>query len=283
MSGIERKISQVIFRLRKHLFFLFWWRTLRLILGRGSESVLENPRLFNFLILARLCYIRRIKNSTIVQAKNNGLFFVQPVDNVLVNDEVFFEKVYELHREVLKHDVVVDVGAHVGVFSIKAAAVASKVISIEPDAYNFKLLSFNIRLNHLKNLILVNSAVADYDGDAKLYLHSQSGMHSIMSARAPTSVHSVNVKVRKLDTIVKELNIERIDFLKIDVEGAEFYVLKGALNTLKKHRPFIVMEYHQNLSGTAKSKILDLLENLNYYCKEEGYYIYAYQVERPKR
>jgi FkbM family methyltransferase len=282
MSGIESKISHGMFRLRKHLFYLFWRHTLKLILGKRSEDVLTNPKLFNFFILARLCYIRRIKNSAIVQARYDGLFFVQPIDNIIINDEVFFEKAYERHREVSKHDVVVDLGAHVGVFSIKAAAVASRVISVEPDAYNFKLLNFNTRLNHLENLILVNSAVADYDGETKLHLHSQSGMHSIVNMRAATSVHSVNVKVRKLDTIVKELNIERIDFLKIDVEGAELYVLTGGLNTLKKYRPFIVMEYHPILSGAAKSKILGLLENLNYHCKEEGCYITAYQVEKPK-
>jgi tRNA G37 N-methylase Trm5 len=156
MSGIERKISHGMFRFRRHLFYLFWRHTLRLILGKRSEDVLTNPKLFNFFILARVCYVRRIKNSAIVQARYDGLIFVQAIDNVFINDEIFFEKVYELHRKVSKHDVVVDLGAHAGVFSIKAAAVASRVISVEPDAYNFKLLNYNTRVNHLENLILIN-------------------------------------------------------------------------------------------------------------------------------
>jgi FkbM family methyltransferase len=256
---------------------------LSFILGKRSEDVLMNPKLFNFFILARLCYIRRIRNSGIVQARYDGLTFVQPIDNVFINDEIFFEKAYELHREVSRNDVVVDLGAHVGIFSIKAATVASNVISVEPSPFNFKLLNFNAKLNHLENLTTVNSAVADYDGYAKLHLQPQSGMHSILNMRAATSMHSVNVKVRKLDTIVEELNIKKVDFLKIDVEGAELYVLNGGLDTLKKYRPFIALEYHPHASNAAKSSIIGLLENLNYCCIDEGCYIYAYQVERQKR
>jgi FkbM family methyltransferase len=269
-----------MFRLRKYFFYFFWHYPLSRLLGRRWITVIVNPKLYNFLILARLCYIRRIGNSALVQARHDGFFFVQPIDNIFINDEIFFDKAYELHRQVLKRDVVFDLGAHVGIFSIKAAAVASKVISVEPNPFNFKLLNFNARSNHLENLITVNSAVADYDGDAKMYLHSRSGWGSILSTRAHSSVSSVNVKVRKLDTIVEELDIKRVDFLKIDVEGAEFYVLKGAINTIKKHRPFIVMEYHPRLSCGAKSKIISFLENRNYCCREEGCYIHAYYVER---
>ncbi|HLN45958.1 MAG TPA: FkbM family methyltransferase [Candidatus Sulfotelmatobacter sp.] len=200
---------------------------------------------------------------------------MQPADNVFINDEVFYNKDYERHRNVLSTDFVVDAGAHVGVFSIKAATVASKVISIEPSSNNFKLLNYNIKSNHIKNITTVNTALGDYDGDTVLYLQPSSGSNSIVNTSAPNSVQAVVVKIRKLDSLIKELKIERLDFLKIDVEGAELNVLNGALNTLKKYKPFVVMESHPFITGNLNSKIRSFLENLNYSCIEEDPYIYA--------
>jgi len=279
LSGIERKILQAMYYLR-HFFFFCWLYALRVIVGKNFAKVLYDKKLFKFFYLVRLCYVRRIERTTFAQTRINGFSLVQPLDNVFINDEIFYGKYYERYRAVLKNDVVVDVGAHVGVFSIKSATVALKVIAIEPSPCNFKLLKFNTESNHFKNIALVNSAAADYDGDAKLYLPNNSGMNSILSELASASVETVNVKVKKLDSLLKELNIGKIDFLKIDVEGAEYYVLKGAFNTLKKYKPYIAMEYHAFLSGQAKNKIRSFLEKLNYSCEEAGNYIYAYQSRK---
>jgi FkbM family methyltransferase len=268
MTELEKWISQVIFYIR--MIWLVSWRTyLRLMLGQKFEKIFYNPKLFSIFNLSRLCYVRRTKNGNIVQSRYGSLLFFQLADNVFINDEIFFGEVYERFRKISKMDVVIDVGAHVGVFTLKSGSIASKVISIEPDPHNFKLLSLNIRLNRMNNIVPVNIAVADYNGKAKLYLGSQSGLHSLLKA----SHHSIDVEVKKLDDLIKELKVERISFLKIDVEGAEFLVLKGALNILKKYKPFISMEYHYE---SEKSKILSLLKSLNYFYQEDGGYIYAF-------
>lgn len=268
MNRIENAMAQVVFYIR--MLWQFFWKTcLSIMLGPKFGEIYYGSRSFKIFGLARLYYVRKIKGSKIVQTRYNGFLFMQPIDNVFINDEILFSKTYERFRKITRKDIVVDAGAHVGIFSLKAASVASRVVSIEPNPDNFKLLCLNVKSNYVNNIALQNCAVADYNGIAKFYLHSQSGRHSMLY-KTPLSV---NVKVRKLDDLVNELGIGKVSFLKIDTEGAEPLVLKGASKIVKTYRPYIVMECH---SDAEKAEIFNLLESLNYSYTEKGDHIYAH-------
>ena len=140
-------------------------------------------------------------------------------------------------------DTIIDVGAHIGRYTIlgaKAAGSAGKVVAIEASPSNYYLLNRNVNLNGLKNVSTINCAAFSSD-NARIKLYepdvNASIYNTMMSARA--DVHNakyVEVIGETLDTIVSKQGLPQgdINWIKIDVEGAELEVLKGAKGILSK-------------------------------------------------
>jgi len=131
---------------------------------------------------------------------------------------------------------VIDVGVHIGIYTIMAASKimpGGKILSIEPEPRNYEQLIQNIKLNNLKNVITKNIALSDYQGFGKLYLDSSSGGHSLISKKGRNI--SIKVPIKTIDGLVRELNLKRVDLIKIDAEGSEIPILKGAEETLKSN------------------------------------------------
>jgi len=161
-----------------------------------------------------------------------------------------------------------DVGAHIGKYTLRAAAKIGnqgKVIAIEPDRNNFALLVRNIELNKLHNCIPLNLAAYSTDGEVNLFLGPSSAEHSITE---DSKKGSYKVKAKALDNVLNEIRIEKVDLIKIDVEGAELEVLKGLRKTLKKDNPTLVIE----LLKTDRNKIINYLADLGY--KEKLLHVY---------
>ena len=144
-------------------------------------------------------------------------------------------------------DVVIDVGAHIGRYTLIAAERGAKVIAIEPDPSNFLVLEQNVRLNGFSNVVLVNEAMTSTPG---LLVLSKAGLFNTgtssvraANANAPTTHQErseVYVQGGTLDGIVQAYSLTRIDWLKIDVEGHEIAVLEGALAALSVTRSLIL-------------------------------------------
>ena len=154
-----------------------------------------------------------------------------------------------------KEDIVVDVGAHIGHYTIISSSVLvqmGRVVAIEADPSNFEMLNHNIRLNQLTNVISLNYAVYSKEEKVKLYLPSQeSGFtiyNTIMTNRARTEKDKfIQVNANTLDNLLEQngINLANINWIKIDVEGAEYEVLKGAINILSKSKDIaLLIEVH---------------------------------------
>ncbi len=145
---------------------------------------------------------------------------------------------------VLNSGVFVDVGANVGKYTVKLGNQLKNkgtVIAVEPEPVNFKALQKNVKLNNLENVFLENVACSDSNGFAEFYIDvmgNYGGAHSLIKK----TKNKIKVKTRRLDHIIDKLKMENIDLIKIDVEGAEANVLKGASNVLKKYHPKIIFE-----------------------------------------
>ena len=142
---------------------------------------------------------------------------------------------------------IIDIGAHIGMYTIFAAEKignTGKVIAIEPESENYKQLLKNIKVNNFFNIIPVNIALFNHEGCEKLYLSSFSGSHSL-SPKEDT-ISSIEVPLKTLDNLLEELNLKKVDIIKIDAEGAEIPILKGAEKTLKANpnAKIIVASYH---------------------------------------
>lgn len=195
-----------------------------------------------------LAKILHISSKTLVRWRE-FIVLVEPVNDVNIKEcfiDIFGLGCYELVNDFSpqKGWSVVDVGAHYGFYTVKAAKAVNsigKVLAIEAHPHNFRKLLFNVKINDLKNVICVNAISSDREGVGELYIHQQSGEHSIVFP----SNKVMRIKQVTLDTLTHSLNFEHIDLLKIDVEGAEVKVLKGARKLLKNKRIHrIVAEVH---------------------------------------
>jgi FkbM family methyltransferase len=143
----------------------------------------------------------------------------------------------------------VDVGANVGLYSVPASkkVQGGKVFAFEPTPWTYQVLLENIRLNNLKNVCAERFAVGDAEGEAvlKLNVAGKEGLNTIgRPAHEFSDIQgSERVPITRLDDFVDRYSIQRVDVLKIDVEGAELLVLRGAQRLLRRpDAPLIVYE-----------------------------------------
>ena len=141
--------------------------------------------------------------------------------------------------------VFVDVGAHIGRYSFVLAKLFpnAKVIAIEPNPEAYQALIKGIKANGLRNVTALNIALSDFDGVAHLYIKYNTAISSLVEG--DDSFKIINVPVKRLDTVMEELGINKVDIIKIDVEGDEFHVIKGAVNTIKKYKPVLIIEIRE--------------------------------------
>ena len=151
-------------------------------------------------------------------------------------------------------DIVVDIGAHMGRYTIissKRVGKNGKVVAIEAHPGNFEMLNRNIKLNQLTNVIPLNYAVYSKETKIKLYIPGEESgytvYNTIMSNRAGNEDKFVEVNATTLDYLLQlnQIREEEVNWVKIDVEGAEFEVLKGATNVLSKSKDIaLLIEVH---------------------------------------
>jgi FkbM family methyltransferase len=164
--------------------------------------------------------------------------------------------------------VVLDVGAHIGQYTLLAAkyAPAGRVIALEPHPELYQRLQSHIRLNRLSNVQALNLAAGQMPGRSSLVLSDQpSNSRLLPTNRSGDNV--IDVEVLPIDQIVREAALPRVDVMKIDVEGAEGQVLRGAQETLSQFHPLLIVELDregERAFGDEPEKVLDCLRNLGY-------------------
>jgi len=164
------------------------------------------------------------------------------IKDILLNREYEYIPMFSIKN--LRNKVVIDAGAHVGLYSLIAATYAKKVISIEPHPVNYRLLEINKIINNAGNLVPVNVAIVGTRTEANhIYLYEST--HSATATIMTPAPRRYKVRVKTLDDIVEEYT-EQGDtiWLKMDIEGAEFDVFKHASMSLLKRITFIVGEIH---------------------------------------
>ncbi|HMK76735.1 MAG TPA: FkbM family methyltransferase [Thermodesulfobacteriota bacterium] len=129
---------------------------------------------------------------------------------------------------ITKDSIVVDVGAHIGSFSIMVARSAYKVLAFEPEPTNYQMLKKNVGLNHLENMSIFEMAVSGRSGYQDIYTY-QGGSSADYSLykRGITNIKAGRIPTISVEDIFKREDLPRIDFLKLDCEGAEHDILRN--------------------------------------------------------
>jgi FkbM family methyltransferase len=155
---------------------------------------------------------------------------------------------------------VMDVGANLGLYSLlisRAIGPSGKVYAFEPVPEIFARLKEHIALNNATNVIPVPIALSDEKGKAKM---SVRGGESSLFRRV--SDEFVEVQVERLDDFVEREKIERVDAIKIDVEGAELKVIRGADKTIRRDKPILMVEIQAATLQAAGTTPEELFENI---------------------
>ncbi len=172
-------------------------------------------------------------------------------------------------------NTVADIGSNMGYYTIwmsKFIGSRGKIHSFEPDAGNFKKLTDNCNLNNLVNVKLNNVALSDKNGMLEFTKMLDGENHISLSGSAETT----KVNSLTFDSYCENNKIEKVSYVKVDIEGFELYFLKGARSMLfNKNIEILQLEINNQVKNslTQVSDVLELLE-------ETGYFLCKYDVEK---
>lgn len=211
-----------------------------------------------------------------VRCKDGITFLIRVFDwdDIVILHEVIVRKDYEKVFVLEKGDIVMDVGAHIGSFSVRSAKLVGStglIVAFEPDTNNFYLLKKNVALNQIKNIVLVNIALGKEIGSGCLKIPVLRSGNISFKKNLKGDVELKSINIMPLDVYLKG-RFSRVDFLKIDVEGSELDVLKGAQETITKNLMRIVLETH---SQQSKKQIVQYLTSKGYAVLSIPPYLYA--------
>lgn len=169
----------------------------------------------------------------------------------------------------------VDCGANVGYFSIMASDIvgpSGQVISIEANPHTYELLKGNLALNG--NRTPLHCALTSNSGEVDIFVSDAGDVYSSLRTgglvRGDT-VRSHKVPAKTLDEVVKQLRLERVDVVKVDIEGGELDVLRSAPETMARFRPTWIVEYGTNTwpaFGATPAQLLELLHERKYVVRQ---------------
>jgi len=246
--------------------------------GPIEELGLEN----NFVVKTALRFLRSRLKSNFVNTTEGHKMFLDPLDSLALSiNKVYEEFETEMVKKIIKEgDAVVDIGANIGYYTLIFAKLVKnkgRVIAFEPEPNNFKLLEKNLEINGYKNVDINQKAVSSNTGRTTLYLDETNLGGHTMGKKIPNQ-KSIEIDSIKLDDYFKNYD-RKIDFIKMDVEGAEMEAIKGMFTILQNsHDIKILSEFDVNHLKKFNVKPEDFLQIL----EDFGFNIYSLQKKKVK-
>jgi len=213
--------------------------------------------------------VRFNDNHYLVTDINGVKWIVRRASPISFRDDALFGPLLSYHKEPREYEwfsnalhtggTFVDVGANVGGYSVRACKIGARVIAVEPGPDNYRVLKLNLELNQCTNAHVLNIAAGSKEEVRQLY-EGDEGAPSGYTLEQGEGIRKVkcSVEAKPLDAAIPPLlSDEWINLLKVDVEGFEVEVIKGALNLLKRTR-YVIVE----VIPSTRSKILEVLDLL---------------------
>lgn len=256
-------------------------------LDQIKHLLLVNPKFHNFLQCALSIAVGKKPDKLLLK---NGTVLYAPKNHPLIEmfSEIFIQSVYTPDNfQIGPNDLVVDVGANIGVFSLFAATQTNnKVYAFEPYSENITYLRKNMYANGVQNVEEREIAVSDQIGFKKLYLAMNPAAHYLLFNHKIEKKQGnyIDVPTTTLQAIIDNNNFKQIDFLKMDCEGSEGTILMSTPKKFLRRIKKIVMEFHDNVSVLKHDEIQELLEEagfatkLRWNGKGSFGFVYAYTI-----
>ena len=199
--------------------------------------------------------------------------FLESEDSINIATFGYEHEKFELNLfkgSLKKGDIVLDIGANIGLYSLSAAKIvgdSGKIYSFEPDPITFKNLKKNIESNKFNNVELINKAVSNKTGTigftSSENISSRSKNHIKLDNESDTN--SIKIPTIKIDDFFENRNIE-INIIKMDIEGAEFEALKGMKKIIDKNKHLkIFLEFSPFMLKRLNTDIVEMMNFFKYY------------------
>ncbi|MFN4234271.1 MAG: FkbM family methyltransferase [Bacteroidia bacterium] len=228
---------------------------------------LTNGRKWNhFFAKLPANYYQYSKNS-IRKVIRNGIIYELDISDYmewLIYFGIIAEPREVLYSLIKPGFIIFDIGSNIGETTLnfaKLTGTSGMVYSFEPDKYCFDKLLKNISNNSFKNIKPINIGLGNEEGD--FFLASENPYNKGGNKVIRNADKKPNIIIKTLDSFVNSENISKIDFIKIDVEGFEYNVLKGGINAIAKFRPILFIEINDKLlrmQSSSAQQVVNLLE-----------------------
>lgn len=162
-------------------------------------------------------------------------------------------------------EMALDIGANIGCTALLFSGLSRKVYAFEPSKTTFSFLEMNISRSGKENIFIQNIGLGAEPGESTLTFAPSNRSGGFVSNQTQASAGHIveKIVIRQLDEVVKSLNLRPIDFIKIDVEGFEGQVLRGAEQTISSNRPVVVLELnHWALNAFQRTSVPDFFDQL---------------------
>ncbi len=254
----------------KKVFLSIYKLAFKLLVGSGIRSFSPIRALDDFLISHLKSDVTEVEGHKMFLDTRDSL----KLSIIGVHEQFETELV---KKKIRKDDVVLDIGANIGYYTLifaKLVGENGKVFAFEPDPSNFALLKKNVEVNGYKNVILVQKAVSNTTGALNLWLRKDHlAAHRIYDSQDGSE--SIEIASIRLDDYFRDYK-GNIDFIKMDIEGAEGNAIQGMSSLLQKNRNLkIVMEFWPlgiKRSGIEPKDHIDLM-------KQAGFTLYHVNEE----
>ena len=167
-----------------------------------------------------------------------------------------------------------DLGGNIGYYAVIESNLVGrqgKVFAVEPSPLNYNLLKTNLDNQKMDNFSVFNIAIGDKDGEIEFIVTEKSNLCKVKTSDKEVNelenIKVIKVQSKTLDSFVLENNIEKIDFLRMDLEGYEYNVIMSSKSILEKYKPKLLMEIHWTIGTEKTIEFLKFLQNLNYEIK----------------
>jgi len=220
--------------------------------------------------------VRKGTDRHLYETRDGRRYWLDPrnsLDSEIIQTGEFEAQSTALVRALVRAgDVVLDVGANVGYYTVllsKLVGPKGRVIAFEPTAKYRTIASRNLAENRIENAQLFPQGLSNREEERTIHLGSSSA--TLHWVNPTPSSENETIDLRRLDGLVSQLDLERLDFVKVDVDGHEPAFLEGAWTTLDRFRPMVLLEvahFNYLMAGVDALSFYTML-------KERGLYVYS--------
>jgi FkbM family methyltransferase len=233
----------------------------------------------NYLSKTGICKIEIFENNVIMTFKDSNvkMICVEGDKRIACIDSLNFlsyeeEELSMQYQLIEKNDVVFDIGGNYGWYSIHVSLKfpSNEIYTFEPVPNTFSILNNNIQLNNVNNIKTFNIGLSNEVGEFTFYCDPNLTVNaSLNNVNENPNAIEVSCKVDVLDHFVLKNSIDKIDFIKCDIEGAELFALLGSKNSIIKFKPKIFIEMLRKWASKFNyhpNDIIFFLKELGYKC-----------------